>query len=211
VPVAGGELWLAIHLPHYVIESLRWPENLPGDTGQRDGDAPRAVVDLEAGGKVICACDAAAATAGIAPGMALNSALALSPALRVQARDARRERALLEGVAAIASSFTPRVNLEPPDGVLLEVRGSLRLFGGVRRLCAQVRERLQSTGVEPRLALTPRHSHRSGSRARARKWPCVARTNSRAVLRRCRSPVRAGPSGACSHSRRWACVPSVIA
>jgi protein ImuB len=39
--------------------------------------------------------------------------------------------------------------------VLLEVRGSLRLFGGVRHLCTQVRERLQSTGVEPRLALTP--------------------------------------------------------
>jgi len=154
-PVAGGELWLAIHLPRYVIESLRWPEKLPGDAGQRGCDAPRAVVDLERGGKVICACDAVAATTGIVPGMALNSALALSPALLVQARDERRERALLESAAGIASSFTPRVNLEPPDGVLLEVRGSLRLFGGVRSLCARVRERLQSMGVESRLALTP--------------------------------------------------------
>jgi protein ImuB len=45
--------------------------------------------------------------------------------------------------------------LEPPDAVLLEVRGSLRLFGGVRRLLALVRERMQSLGAAPLLALAP--------------------------------------------------------
>ncbi len=152
---AAGDLWLAVHLPHYVIESLPWPDG-PGAAGDpHAGGEPRAVVDLERDGKVVCACDAAAAAAGITPGMALNSALALSPSLRVQARDARRENVLLEAVAVIAGSFTPRVNLEPPDGVLLEVRGSLRLFGGVRRLHALARERLQSIGIEPRLAIAP--------------------------------------------------------
>ncbi len=152
---AGKELWLAVHLPHYVIESLRWPEQPVAVEGARAAGAPRVVVDRERGGKVACACDAAASAAGITPGMALNSALVLSPDLCVQARDECREQALLEAVAGIAGSFTPRVTLEPPDGVLLEVRGSLGLFGGVRRLHALARERLQSLGIEPRLAITP--------------------------------------------------------
>lgn len=42
----------------------------------------------------------------------------------------------LLGLAARAQRFTPRVSLAPPDGVLLEVRSSLHLFGGVEGLCA---------------------------------------------------------------------------
>jgi protein ImuB len=87
--------------------------------------------------------------------MALNSALALLPDAQVRARDSRRERMLLEAVAMMALDFTPRVNLDPPDGVLLEVRGSLRLFGGVRPLCARIGERLSARGLAPRIALTP--------------------------------------------------------
>lgn len=141
---AARELWLAVHLPHYRLESLR-----------PDASAPVAVVDLEHGAKVVCDCDAQASAAGVVPGMALNSALALQPDLCVVSRAPGRERAMLEAVAAAALDFTPRVNLEPPDAVLLEVRGSLRLFGGARRLCELVRQRVQSCGPEPRLALTP--------------------------------------------------------
>jgi protein ImuB len=36
----------------------------------------------------------------------------------------------LEPIAAWACQFTPRVSLEPPQELLLEVQGSLRLFGG---------------------------------------------------------------------------------
>jgi protein ImuB len=151
----SNELWLAIHLPHYVLESLRWRMVAAQPVAGHDPGTATAVVDLEGGGKVVCACDAAAVAAGITRGMALNSALALVPSLHVLARDAQVERALLEAVATRATGFTPRVVLEPPDAVLLEVRGSLRLFGGVRRFIAQVRERLQSMGVEPQLALAP--------------------------------------------------------
>ncbi len=150
----AGDLWLAIHLPDYILESLRRPVAAESDASQSPG-AASVVVDVEDGGKVVCACDGEAAAAGIVHGMALNSALALLPGLSVLARDISRERALLEVVATCAGDFTPRVALEPPDGVLLEVRGSLRLFGGVRRLVARVRERLQSAGIEPQLAIAP--------------------------------------------------------
>jgi protein ImuB len=139
-----------------VLDSLRRLQANPASAA--DPVAERratAVVDLEGGGKVICDCDAEASAAGITRGMALNSALALLPSMQVLAREVAREHALLEAVAACALDFTPRVSLEPPDGVLLEVRGSLRLFGGARRLLEQLRRRLQALGLEPRLALTP--------------------------------------------------------
>jgi len=154
VPVAR-ELWLAVHLPHYVLESLQ-PRATTADGMAIPGEAgPVVVVDFERGGKVVCDCDPLATASGIVPGMALNSALALEPGLRVVAREPRRERALLDAVAAVAQEFTPRVSLEPPDGVLLEVRGSLRLFGGARSLCDRLRDRLQARGLDVRLALTP--------------------------------------------------------
>ena len=162
------ELWLVLHLSRFMLDSLggsikalrsrptparaagrRFPAKLAA------GSQGIAVVDLQHGGKVVCACDATAAAAGIAPGMGLNSALALLPGLQVLARDERRERELLQALAEWAVRFTPRVSLEPPDAVLLEVRGSLRLFGGARRLIAQLRAGLQAAGLEPCLALTP--------------------------------------------------------
>jgi protein ImuB len=151
----SDELWLAIHLPHYMLESLRRRMTIAQHVAGHDPGTATVVVNLEGAGKVVCACDAAAIGAGITCGMALNSALALLPGLHVMTRDALAERALLESVAMRAIGFTPRVVLEPPDAVLLEVRGSLRLFGGVRRFLVQVRERLQSMGVEPQLALAP--------------------------------------------------------
>ena len=154
-PVAR-ELWLAVYLPHYVLESLRASlPVVPASAARPEAAAPVAVVDLERGARVVCDCDAEAAAAGVAPGMALNSALALLPALQVLSRDRVRERALLEAVATLALGFSPRVNLEPPDGVLLEVRGSLKLFGGARRLCELLRAQLEAHGLGPRIALTP--------------------------------------------------------
>ncbi len=151
----GSELWLAIHLPNYVIESLRRAAAASDLAAGQPSGVATVVVDVEDGGKVACACDGAASAAGVVHGMALNSALALLPGLLVLAREIPRERALLEAVATCAGDFTPRVALEPPDGVLLEVRGSLRLFGGVRKLIARVRVRLRSVGVESRLAIAP--------------------------------------------------------
>ena len=151
----AGELWLAIHLPNYILESLCRTAVAAGEAAVGDDAGRVVVVDPGRGGKVVCACGVIAVAAGVAPGMALNSALALLPDARVLARDLRRERALLQAVAGMAVDFTPRVNVDPPDGVLLEVRGSLRLFGGVRQLCARIGEQLRARGLAPRIALTP--------------------------------------------------------
>jgi protein ImuB len=144
------QLWLAIHLPELLLDSLRDAVRaLPGQP-------PVAIVDLERSGRIVRACEARVQAAGVRDGMSLNAALALVPDLHTLARDARRERQLLEAVAQLGVRFTPRVSLEPPDGVLLEVRGSLRLFGGARQLCARLEQELVAAlGATVRFAITP--------------------------------------------------------
>jgi protein ImuB len=65
------------------------------------------------------------------------------------------EREALAAVAAWACQFTPRVSLEPPQALLLEVEGSLRYFGGRWRFLARLRAGLSRLGFEARLAEAP--------------------------------------------------------
>jgi protein ImuB len=57
-------------------------------------------------------------------------------------------------LARLALGFSPRVSLEA-DGVLLEVHGSFRLFGGPQALCTQLLARCRAAGLEPCWALAP--------------------------------------------------------
>ena len=82
----------------------------------------------------------------------------------------------LQELARVALNFSPRVSLEAPDAVLLEVRGSLHLFGGVAALrqrllsaCAQLELRaVLALAPLPRAALVAARAGRSlviGTRA----------------------------------------------
>ena len=61
-------------------------------------------------------------------------------------------RQALAAVATWLGQFTPKVTLEPPDGMAAEVQGSLRLFGGIGRLKARLRTGLAELGFEASLA-----------------------------------------------------------
>jgi protein ImuB len=58
-------------------------------------------------------------------------------------------------LATIAGGYTSRVSLEPPDAVLLEVRGSFQLFGGPQSLCTGLLERCRQAGLALHWALAP--------------------------------------------------------
>jgi protein ImuB len=83
-----------------------------------------------AGGKVV-AVDSLAAEHGVVPGMGLASAWGLAPTLAVVECSPAAEARALEGLACWAGNFTPQVCLDPPAGLLLEIGGCLRLFGGL--------------------------------------------------------------------------------
>ena len=72
--------------------------------------------------------------------MTLGAALAAAPGIDPVPRDAVRELALMQRLAAAAAAFTPLVSIEPPDGLLLEIKPSITLFGGLRALCRRLRD-----------------------------------------------------------------------
>ena len=143
---AADELWLALYFPSlWLTAALR----------ARPANGPVAVLAVHNRVQRVIAADAAARELGIAPGLSLGSALALCSGLDARERDLRRERGLLEQLAAEALHFTPRVSLERPDALLLEVKGSLGLFGGARALCEAVQHSCARQAVSVQWALAP--------------------------------------------------------
>jgi protein ImuB len=65
------------------------------------------------------------------------------------------DAAQLQALATALQGFTPRVSLEPADGLLMEVRGSLHLFEGVEGLRARVLEQCRARGHEAVLSFAP--------------------------------------------------------
>jgi protein ImuB len=61
----------------------------------------------------------------------------------------------LERLALCAQRFTPRVSLVPPDGLVLEVKGSLHLFNGVEGLSRALASESASLGLKSMVALAP--------------------------------------------------------
>ena len=61
----------------------------------------------------------------------------------------------LRRLATLAQRLTPRVSLAPPDGLLLEVKGSLHLFGGVDGLGREIALECSRCGLRGTLAFAP--------------------------------------------------------
>ena len=142
-------LWIALHLPQLPLEAFQ--RGLPSPE-------PCAVAERQH----LLVCDAKAAARGLRSGLPVTAALALAPGLRLRERDAAAETEALLGIAAWAMQCTPSVALDFPDLVLLEVSGSLKLFGGLGEIEARLRQGLAAMGYSERLAAAPT--------ARAASW-----------------------------------------
>jgi protein ImuB len=135
-------MWIAIRLPRLPLEIFLRGSSTPD---------PFALEERHC----VFACDRKAFARGVRAGMAVSAALALAPRLRVAPRDPATETEALLGVAGWAAQFTPGVALEFPDGVLLEVSGSLKLFGGLESLLERLRRGLAEMGWSSVLAGAP--------------------------------------------------------
>lgn len=103
----------------------------------------------------ILACNRAAAALGVRPAQSLNSALALAPELLLKPRAQALERAALIRCLNWACQFTPHTHSDFSDHVLLEIHGSLRLFGGLGTLREQVTEGFSGLGYSVCIAAAP--------------------------------------------------------
>lgn len=147
---------------------LRFPL-LPLEVFTRAGmHAQRPVIVTEKH-RVLCH-DALAGEHGVSPGISASTAQALCPGLLTLERRKEREAAALLGLADWGYRFTSLLALEPPDSLLLEVSGSLRLFGGLERLLRQVEDELTERGHAHLDGLAPTPA---GAALLARARPCT--------------------------------------
>jgi protein ImuB len=131
-------------LPSLALECLTAPMALPA-----------VAVERERGQLQVAAANRAAAAAGIAAGTKLGTALALAASLQVFERSPARERECLESLAAWAETLSSLVCVETPDGLLLEVGGSLRLFGSLAAIKAALHGELERRYRDFRLCAAP--------------------------------------------------------
>lgn len=101
------------------------------------------------------AMSAAARAAGVRPGMRRGGVLMLMPGARILERSHEREAEALQAVAMTMLQYTPQVALAEEATLLLDIGASLRLFGGIRRLCARVRANLAALGFSGCIACAP--------------------------------------------------------
>ena len=88
--------------------------------------------------------------------MTVAHATAVLPTLpQVVDHEPAADAAQLEALARWAMRFTPRVAPDPPDGLLLDVAGCERLYGGHLSLARQVRRAVAKLRLQVRVALTP--------------------------------------------------------
>jgi protein ImuB len=148
VPAAGaaaktGQLWFCVYLPNLPLEACG------------PGDKDLAVIEERQGiHRVLLAGDHARA-AGVLPGQSPNAALALLPTLKLEERNTIREQQVLELLATWLEQFSSFVSIAGPDVLLLEIAGSLRLFGGLKSLRRQITAGLEAQGFAAALAIAP--------------------------------------------------------
>jgi protein ImuB len=139
-------LWLALYLSHFPLQVLGT---------ERAASVALAVISGSGVDTVVVAAGASAESAGVQVHMPASAACALVPNLILVPRDEAAEAAALEGLAAWAGQFTSLVSLVPPHGLLLEIGGSLALFGGLDALLARVRHGLDALGYSARFGIAP--------------------------------------------------------
>jgi protein ImuB len=139
------QLWLCICLPNLSLECLS-AALLPG---------PAVVAELLQGRRYVIASNQEAMEAGVHPGIELRTATTLAASLQMLEREPHREHASLESLACWARRFTSMVSVEASEGLLLEIAGSLKLFGGLDAIKAELREELARRSHVFRLCAAP--------------------------------------------------------
>jgi len=145
-PLPAGslrQLWLCIYFPALPLEAV-----------VNTTDAA-AVFEDQQGIRRILLANAKACTAGVGPGLNVNAALALLPALKLEKRNQAREARALKGLAEWSGKFTAFTTIEAPSLLLLEIAGSQKLFGGIKPLRERIVRGLISQGFHTAVAIAP--------------------------------------------------------
>lgn len=169
------KLKISTSVPVMTISASRrclalWFPELPLDRWRRRDD-PRLwgpfVVTQRTGNadKIVCA-NPSARLAEVYPGTTLTDAQALCPNLMSEPQDELREARLLSALHIWADRFSPRVAIEPPDSLLLDISGCAHLFEGERQMAELIHREASTLKLSPRIGIA---STRRAARGFARQ------------------------------------------
>ncbi len=133
----------------------RWRHSEGCQYGEGADAAPLVLITETAHGPRIDAANQAARAHGAARGMMLADARTLCPAIEVRPSDPAGDLAFLERLAVWAQRWGPWSAIDPPDGLLVDVTAVAHLFGGERRMLADVQARCTARGLQVRTAIGP--------------------------------------------------------
>lgn len=142
--VQSSPLWIAIHFHSLALTAL--------GLGEED---LAVVTESSQRGAVVYQASANARSAGIAPGLGINAALAICESLVTHRRDQRAEQRYIRRFHRRVSRFTPAVSLSLPATLVFDVTASLKLFGGIENLCKLIHDDLARFGGDYCMAAAP--------------------------------------------------------
>ncbi len=134
-------LWLCLRFPLLPLESIT----------RSNTHQPIAVTEQQR----VHNCNPAATAQGINAQMPATMATTLCPQLKIIERSVKSEQNALKTLAYWSYNFTPAVTLLPPDSLVLEVQGSLKLFHGLHNLLSHIQKGLEAQGYTCAKGLGP--------------------------------------------------------
>ena len=131
--IEDSKLWLALAFSELPVEVIT-----RGDNRNR----PVVVTTRQR----VMAMNPVASRIGIQVGSSMDTAYSLTDTVAVFERDENREASALRQLAQWAYQFTPVVSLRPPDMLLLDISGCLRLWHGLDALLDAIESGIETLG-----------------------------------------------------------------
>ena len=103
----------------------------------------------------VIALSSLAHACGVRPGMRRGGVMMMAPHAELHERAPLKEADALHAVAMAMLQFTPNVTEGEEASLLLDIGASLRLFGGIRKLCRRVLASLHALGFSAHLGVAP--------------------------------------------------------
>lgn len=141
---------MSLYFPNFASDVIRRRSRV-------DPARPVVVWRLDHQRELVVACCAKAQALGIRALMSVAEARALCPGgkMHSEALDPPLLARTLRRLALRAMRFTPRVAIDPPDGLWLDLSGCTHLFGGTEPAANAVRARFEQLALSARAAIAP--------------------------------------------------------
>ena len=140
------QLWLCLYFPDISLETV----------ANKNSDQAQVVIVENAREVLVYRACARALECGITENMSLNAAYALCPELTIHYRDEAKEVLNMASIADWAHGFSSQVSIVSVEKILLEIKGSLRLFSGLSAMLEKMANSFQAQfSFHYQLAVSP--------------------------------------------------------